>query len=307
MIMRIGTRGSQLALAQSEWVKDRIEARHSNMRVEVVKIRTTGDKILDSPLSTIGGKGLFVKEIEEALLRKQVDVAVHSMKDVPAELPDELILRTFPEREDPRDVLITRGGQTLEELAPGSRVGTSSLRRAAQLRHWRPDLNLEPLRGNVDTRLRKLAAGEFEAIVLAKAGLMRLGHHNRITQVLPETKVLPAIGQGALALEMRREDRALPPLLDFLNHIPTEMTVRAERAFLRELEGGCQVPIAALARLSPRGLELDGMVAELDGSVLIRDRATAEAHRAEETGIMLARKLLEAGADSILKRIYGKA
>ena len=305
MILKIGTRGSKLALAQSQWIKKRIETKYPHIQVELVKIKTTGDKILNSPLSRIGGKGLFVKEIEEALIREEIDVAVHSMKDVPARLPVALTLSTFPEREDPRDALISIGDRTLEELPQGSGVGTCSLRRAAQLLHLRPDLNMVPLRGNIETRLRKLRSGDLQAIILATAGIKRLGLATNITQVISPEQILPAIGQGALGLEVRRDDENTINLLDFLNHKKTEVTIRAERAFLNELEGGCQVPIAAFARLNGKNLRLEGMVAELDGSKIIRDELSGEKDRAEEIGIELARRLLNSGADKILKRIYG--
>jgi hydroxymethylbilane synthase len=307
MLLRIGTRGSKLALAQSEWVKEKIEARHSGVRVELVRVKTTGDKILDSPLSKIGGKALFVKEIEEALLRKDVDLAVHSMKDVPAELPDGLTFTTFPKREDPRDAFVSLKYNALEQLPHGARVGTSSLRRTAQLLHIRPDLELEPMRGNVDTRLRKLEAGDLQAIILAAAGLKRLGFVDRISQVLSEDQILSAIGQGALGLEVRRDDEQTIGLIHFLNHEETEVTVKAERAFLEELQGGCQVPMAAFCRLKDKQLHLDAMVAEVDGSRVIRDESTGEKDQAEELGITLARRLLASGADKILERIYGKA
>ena len=266
MVIRIGTRASKLALRQSEWVKDEIEATHPHVNVDLIRIKTRGDKILDSPLSKIGGKGLFVKEIEDALLDKRVDMAVHSMKDVPAELPDRLILSTFPKREDPADVLISIGGQTLDQFPHQARVGTSSLRRGAQLLHVHPDIELVPLRGNVDTRLRKLETENLHAIILAAAGLKRLGLSNRITQTLPFDQVLPAVGQGALGIETRRDDEQTVNLLQFLDHKPTRIAVTTERAFLKELEGGCQVPIAGLALLNEDKLSFEGLVAELDGS-----------------------------------------
>ena len=305
MILKIGTRGSKLAMTQSLWVKEKIEAKHPQVRVELVKIKTTGDKILDSPLSKVGGKGLFVKEIEEALLEKRVDLAVHSMKDVPAELPDALMLSTFPEREDPRDALISLDNRTLDQLPPGAKVGTSSLRRGAQLLHIRPDLKLLSLRGNVDTRLRKLTFGELSAIILATAGLKRLGLEDRITQVISCEKVLPAVGQGALGLEVRRGDTQTMGLIDFMNHEPTEITVRTERAFLEKLEGGCQVPIAGFATLDRETVHFTGMVAELDGSRLIRDEISGNKNQAEELGVTLAGKLLKDGAAEILERVYG--
>jgi len=305
MILRIGTRGSKLALTQSQWVKEKVEAKYPGVHVELVRIKTTGDKILDAPLSKVGGKGLFVKEIEEALIDKRVDLAVHSMKDVPAELPDALMLSTFPEREDPRDALIAKGERTLDQLPQEAKVGTSSLRRAAQLLHMRPDLNLIPLRGNVDTRLRKLESEGLNAIILAAAGLKRLGFEKHITQIIPSDQVLPAIGQGALGLEIRREDKQTLKLIDFLNHESTEVTVRAERAFLKKLEGGCQVPIAGFATLENDNVNFTGMVAELDGTRLIKDNITGEKDQAEELGITLAERLLDAGAGEILERVYG--
>ena len=306
MILKIGTRGSKLALAQSQWVKEKIEARNPDLMVELVTIKTTGDKILDSPLNKIGGKALFVKEIEEALLKKTVDLAVHSMKDVPAEIPEGLVLSTFPEREDPRDAFISIRYQALEDLPQGAKVGTSSLRRAAQLLAMRPDLRLVPLRGNVDTRLRKLENRDLQAIILATAGMRRLGLESRITQFIPSEQVLPAIGQGALGLEVRCDDERTINLLEFLNHEETAVTVRAERAFLKELEGGCQVPMAAFCLLRDNQLHLEGMVAELDGSKIIRDKVMGEKAKAKQIGVTLARKLIDAGANKILASIYGE-
>jgi len=306
MVIRIGTRASKLALRQSEWVKDEIEATHPHVNVDLIRIKTRGDKILDSPLSKIGGKGLFVKEIEDALLDKRVDMAVHSMKDVPAELPDRLILSTFPKREDPADVLISIGGQTLDQFPHQARVGTSSLRRGAQLLHVHPDIELVPLRGNVDTRLRKLETENLHAIILAAAGLKRLGLSNRITQTLPFDQVLPAVGQGALGIETRRDDEQTVNLLQFLDHKPTRIAVTTERAFLKELEGGCQVPIAGLAQLDEDKLRFQGMVAEIDGSRILREEIIGTKDQAEEIGVALAGRLLDSGADSILEKIYGK-
>jgi hydroxymethylbilane synthase len=305
MILKIGTRGSKLARAQSQWVKEKIEARNPDLVVELVTIKTTGDKILDSPLNKIGGKALFVKEIEEALLKKTVDLAVHSLKDVPAEIPDGLVLSAFPEREDPRDAFISIRYQALEDLPQGAKVGTSSLRRSAQLLAMRPDLKLVPLRGNVDTRLRKLEKRDLQAIILATAGMRRLGLESHITQFIPSEQVLPAIGQGALGLEVRCDDERTMNLLEFLNHEETAVTVSAERAFLKELEGGCQVPVAAFCRLIDNQLHLEGMVAELDGSKIIRDKVMGEKAKAEQIGVTLARKLIDAGANKILASIYG--
>ena len=306
MKLRIGTRGSKLALVQSGWIKDRIETRYPGLVVSLVQIKTRGDKILDSPLSNIGGKGLFVKEIEEALLRQEVDLAVHSMKDMPADMPEGLDLFVFPEREDPGDAMVSMDRRPLMELPGGSAIGTGSLRRTAQLLHMRSDLRIVPMRGNVDTRLRKLEEGNLHAIVLAAAGLKRLGFSDRISHILPHNELLPAIGQGSLGLEQRQDDDRVRDILAFLNHEETEVTVRAERAFLKTLGGGCQVPVAGHGRLEGENLTLDGLVAEPDGSTLIRDQASGSMGRPEEIGISLAEKLLSSGADSILARIYGK-
>ncbi len=306
MILKIGTRGSKLALTQSHWVKEKIEKKHSHIQVELVRIKTTGDKILDSPLSEIGGKGLFVKEIEDALLEKRVDMAVHSVKDVPAELPEPLMVSVFPKREDPHDALLSRDNLTLDGLPLHARVGTSSLRRITQLLYIRPDLDTVPVRGNVDTRIRKLESGEFHAIILAVAGLKRLGLASRIDERISSHLLMPAIGQGALGLEVRREDQKTMDLISFLNHGPTEMTVRAERAFLQELEGGCQVPIAAIGSLNDENLYLRGMVANLDGTEILKDEITGKKDKAEELGITLAKRLLDAGGREILRDIYKK-
>ena len=304
MDVRIGTRGSKLALTQSEWIKEQLEKRHSGIRVELVKIKTTGDKILDVPLSKVGGKGLFVKEIEEALLESRVDVAVHSMKDVPAELPERLMLSTFPRREDPSDALISTEQQSLDQLQKGARVGTSSLRRGAQLLHLRPDLTIVSLRGNVDTRLGKLKSGDLQAIILAAAGLNRLGLSHVITQTIPFHQLLPAVGQGALGLEVRRGDQKTIDLLDFLNHEDTRTAVAAERAFLKTLEGGCQVPMAGFARIKGSTLSFEGLVAELDGSKIFKETETGTRDQAEQMGIRVANKLLASGGGDVLKRLY---
>jgi hydroxymethylbilane synthase len=306
MKIRIGTRGSKLAIVQCEWVRERIRSTNPAVEVGLVRIKTEGDKILGSPLSKIGGKGLFVKEIEEALLDGRVDLAVHSMKDLPAELPEGLILAAFPEREDPHDVLISNGNLPLSELPKGGRLGTSSLRRAAQVLHLRPDLEILPLRGNVDTRLKKLKRGDFDAVILAAAGINRLGLAEEISQILTTVDVLPAIGQGVLGLEVRRDDRTVIDLLAAMNHRPTELAATAERAFLQKLEGGCQVPIAGLARLDGDALNLEGMVAELDGSRLLRDKIRGPGEQARELGASLAGRLIDAGAGEILDRIYGR-
>jgi hydroxymethylbilane synthase len=273
--------------------------------VELVRIQTTGDRILDSPLSRIGGKGLFVKEIEEALLEERVDLAVHSMKDVPAQMPEGLTITSFPKREDPRDAFVSRHYRRLKDLPAGSRVGTSSLRRAAQLIRMLPDIEIVPLRGNVDTRLRKVDEEKVDGVILAAAGLKRLGLADRITEIISEHVVLPAIGQGALGLEVRKDDRRTRNLLQNLNHEPTQVTVTAERAFLKELGGGCQVPIAALCRVDKTQIHLRAMVADLDGSRMVQDEMTADRSQASEMGAALGRRLLEAGAGEILETIYG--
>jgi hydroxymethylbilane synthase len=306
MILKIGTRGSSLALTQSGWIKSMIEARHPDVSVELVRITTKGDKILDSALSKIGGKGLFVKEIEDALLRKDVDLAVHSIKDVPAEIPEGLCLPVFPEREDPRDAFISMNYPSLSDLQEGASVGTGSLRRSSQLLNIRPDLKIIPMRGNVDTRLKKLEAGEFQAIILAAAGLKRLGLAGRITQLIPTDTCLPAIGQGALGLETREGDTRVMDIISFLNHTETELTVRAERAFLKRLEGGCQVPIAGLCVKEGSFIRLSGMVAELDGSRIIKNELVGPKDKPEELGEALAERLLNAGAEKILAAVYGR-
>ena len=307
MNIRIGTRGSKLALRQSEWIKEQLEIHYSGIHVDLIKIKTTGDKILDTPLSKIGGKGLFVKEIEEALLQNRIDVAVHSMKDVPAQLPEALMLSTFPPREDPSDALIAVENRRLDRLPEGARVGTSSLRRGAQLLHLRPDLKLVSLRGNVDTRLGKLKSGEVEAVILATAGLNRLGLSGVITQKIPFHQLLPAVGQGALGLEVRRDDRETIRRLDFLNHDDTRTAVTAERGFLKTLEGGCQVPIAGFARIDGDDLSFEGLVAELDGSRIYKEIATGSRDDAEKIGIEAAKTLLSSGAGDVLRRLYESA
>lgn len=307
MSLKIGTRGSKLALAQSSWVKRKIEEKYPEMEVKLIRITTKGDKIIDSPLSKIGGKGLFVKEIEDALLKKEIDLAVHSIKDVPVELPEGLYLPIFPEREDPRDAFLSKEYAGIDDLPIGSVVGTGSLRRSSQLLRIRPDLEVIPIRGNIDTRIKKMESDDMQAIILAAAGLSRLGLSNMIRQLLPSEVYIPAIGQGALGIEIRTDEEVLCKELEFLNHKPTEMTVRAERAFLKELDGGCQVPIGAHCCLSNDILILDGMVAELDGSNIIRDKLTGRVRNPEGVGCALARKLLEKGADKILERVYGRA
>jgi hydroxymethylbilane synthase len=303
----IGTRGSKLALWQAEWVHARLRQLEPGLSVSLKRIKTTGDKILDTPLATIGGKGLFIKEIEDALLRGEIDLAVHSMKDVPTHLPEGLEILAIPEREDPRDVLISRDGVTLDRLAAGARIGTSSLRRQAQLLHVRPDLSIQILRGNLDTRLHKLEAGEYDGIILAAAGMRRLGWTDRVTEYLSPEVCLPAIGQGALALEGRADDAFVRDVTARLDHRPTRMAVTAERALLERLEGGCQVPIAAYATIEDDVLTMSALVAGVNGRRLVRDSIQGPVTEAHKLGIRLAERLLERGGDEILREIYGAA
>ena len=303
----LGTRGSKLAVHQSEWVQARLRELAPHVAVTLRRIQTSGDKIVDVPLAKIGGKGLFVKEIEEALLSGEIDLAVHSMKDVPTELPAGLDLLCIPRREDPRDALISRDGRHFKDLPHGAKVGTSSLRRQAQLLQARPDLSIVMLRGNLDTRLRKLREGQFDAIVLAAAGLRRLGWEHEITEYLAPEISLPAIGQGALGIEGRRDDQFVRSLLSGLDDAPTRTMVRAERALLHRLQGGCQVPIAAHATLSGSDVTLEGLVASVDGKEIVRDRVHGTVTDPESMGIQLAERLLAGGADRILQTIYGMA
>ncbi len=303
----LGTRGSKLAVHQSEWVKAKIEALAPHVTVTLQRIQTSGDKILDVPLAKVGGKGLFVKEIEEALLSGQIDLAVHSMKDVPTELPEGLDLLCVPIREDPRDALISRDGRTFRCLLPRSRIGTSSLRRQAQMLQARPDLSISMLRGNLDTRLKKLREGQFDAIVLAAAGLRRLEWAHEITEYLDPQISLPAIGQGALGIEGRRDDHFVRSILSGLEHASTRTAVLAERALLHRLQGGCQVPIAAHATLNGTELTIDGLVASVDGKTVIREHVRGSSADPESAGVLLAERLIARGADKILQQIYGTA
>lgn len=302
--IRIGTRGSALALWQATWVKTRLENLWPGLTVELVPIKTSGDKIQNISLAQLGGKGLFVKEIEEALLAGTVDVAVHSMKDLPGELPNGLILSAIPEREDPRDVLITRYGETLMELPAGTRVGTSSLRRQAQLLALRPDLRVETLRGNVDTRLRRQQEGSVDAVVLAAAGLKRLGIAPKYSQILDEQTFLPAIGQGALGIESRADDKIVA-LVRPLHHEETAIAVSAERAFLRRMGGSCHTPLAAKGRVVGGMVYLDALIASPDGTRLIRSALSGGSEVAEHVGTALAETLLSQGGQAILRELAG--
>jgi len=305
--LNIGTRGSQLALFQANWVKDQLARVHPDLHVTLIKIKTTGDKIQDAPLAKIGGKGLFVKEIEEALLQKRIDLAVHSIKDVPTEFPKGLHLSAITKREDPRDVLISKDGKTLKDLPQGAKIGTSSLRRQAQLLHFRSDVELIPLRGNLDTRLKKLKTMNLDAIILALAGVKRLGFEERITEIIPPEISLPAIGQGALGIETRTDDHAVEGQIRFLNDRDSSIAITAERAFLKKLEGGCQVPIAAYARVVGTTLQIDGLVGTIDGKRLIRHHVEGPIEKAESLGVELAAILLGKGAEEILDEVYQRS
>ncbi|HEY5593715.1 MAG TPA: hydroxymethylbilane synthase [Nitrospiria bacterium] len=301
----IGTRGSALALCQAHLIKEELESADPALEVRLKKIKTTGDKITDVPLAKVGGKGLFVKEIEEALLRSEIGLAVHSMKDVPTFLPEGLHLAAITRREDPRDAVISRNGKHLLDLPRGARIGTSSLRRQSQIKHLRPDFEIIPLRGNLDTRIKKVGQEGLDAVVLAAAGLHRMGWQDRITEYLEPDVCLPAIGQGALGLECRIPDKNVNAMLTRFNHPATSRCVRAERALLKRLEGGCQVPIAAYAQIrDEERLVLEGLVASVDGRRIIRDGAAGNPDQPELLGMELAERLLERGADAILREIY---
>jgi hydroxymethylbilane synthase len=338
----IGTRGSKLALWQAEWVQYELKRLYPDLEIEINKIKTTGDKVLDVSLAKVGGKGLFVKEIEEALLGHEVDIAVHSMKDVPTEFPDGLHLAVICKRDDPRDALIIsqkskvksqKSNSSLPPFSKGERrritrsliydfpkgatIGTSSLRRSCQLLNVRPDLKIEQLRGNLDTRLRKLDEGQFDAIILAAAGIKRLGWEEKITEILTPEICLPAIGQGAIGVECRIDDEFVNNLILPLNHNDTSICVRAERAFLKQLEGGCQVPIAAYARIERKEynskfeirnskLVMDGLVGSISGDRIIKGHIEGRTDHAESLGITLAEDILSRGAKEILDKVYDR-
>jgi hydroxymethylbilane synthase len=298
-ILRIGTRGSMLAKWQAESVRKQLFAA-TGMEAEIVIIKTSGDKMQQAPLTQIGGKGIFIKELEEALLEETIDLAVHSVKDVPTDVPSRLMFPAVCRRDDVRDCLV---GSTLANLRHGARVGTSSLRRQAQLRHIRPDLDLRDLRGNVDTRLRKVESGEYEAVMVAKAGLDRLGLSQRISEVLSPDVCMPAVGQGAIAVECRLKDTEAGDLLAPLDDAETRTSIIAERALLAALQGGCQVPLGAWARVERGELLLDACVCSVDGSQYVKQRATAPPDHAAELGQHMARMLIEAGAQGILEEV----
>ncbi|MDO3384408.1 hydroxymethylbilane synthase [Gilvimarinus sp. SDUM040013] len=304
--IRIATRKSLLALWQAEYVKAELERHHPGLGVELLPLKSKGDKILDVPLAKVGGKGLFVKELEQAMLDGSADIAVHSMKDVPMEFPQGLGLSVICEREDPRDAFVSNTYKTVDELPAGAVVGTSSLRRQCQILAARPDLEIKFLRGNVQTRLQKLDNGEYDAIVLASAGLLRLELEPRIASYLAPELSLPAGGQGAVGIECRSDDEELHRLLAPLHHASTAECVVAERAMNRRLEGGCQVPIACYAEHCEAGLRLRGLVGAIDGSTILFDEVTGPVAEANAMGIELAERLLAAGADKILAEVYGR-
>lgn len=305
--IRIATRKSALALWQAEYVKAELLRHHPDLTVELVPMSTQGDKILDTPLAKIGGKGLFVKELEQAMLDGRADIAVHSMKDVPVEFPDGLMLHTICPRENPQDAFVSNQFRSLDQLPAGAVVGTSSLRRQCQIKALRPDLTVRDLRGNVNTRLAKLDNGEFAAIILAAAGLIRLGFEHRIAGLLPVDTSLPANGQGAVGIECRTDDSLVQKLLAPLEHTPTRLCVLAERAMNRKLQGGCQVPIGAFAVLENDTLWLRGLVGATDGSEIIRHQLRGPMQQAEQLGEALAEHLLAQGAGRILQAVYQAA
>lgn len=299
----IGTRASALALWQAHWVKDSLAARFAPCEIEIRHIITTGDRIQNVPLAKIGGKGLFTRELETAMLGGEIDLAVHSMKDMPTALPQGLTIAAVTERTHPGDALVSPRYKTLDQLPAGARIGTSSLRRRAQLRWRRPDLEIVELRGNVDTRLKKMRSDNLDGIILAAAGLHRLGLANQITQLLPFEICLPAVGQGALAIETRAGDEAVGGMVKTLEHGPTRLAIAAERAMLAEMEGGCQIPIGVFARLHGPFLHLEGLVADPAGRQCIRKTLTGPWEQAEELGRTLARTLLALGGAEILAKL----
>ena len=304
--LRIGTRASQLALWQANWVKSELEKRYPGMEVTLTKIKTIGDKILDVPLAQVGGKGLFVKEIEEAMLRDEIDIAVHSMKDVPTDFPEGLGLYCITEREDPRDAVISRSVK-LADLPQGARIGTSALRRQAQLLKLRPDLQMCMIRGNVETRIRKLTEDNLDAVILAAAGLKRLGFTDSVAEYLDVDLSIPAIGQGALGIECRLADPVITKTIAFFNHSDTSYAVRAERALLKRCEGGCQVPIAAHGIVSDDQLRLVGFIAAVDGQRSVRGEISGAVAESEQLGIRLADQLLAEGGRAILEEVYQRS
>lgn len=302
----VGTRSSQLALWQADFVIGELEKKYPELVVEKRLMTTKGDKILNAPLAKIGGKGLFTKELETAMLEGEIDIAVHSLKDMPVVVPEGLVITAITQRADPGDAFVSTKYESFQQLPAGAKVGTSSLRRKAQLLHARPDLQIEDLRGNVNTRLRKMEEENFDGIILACAGLKRLGFGDKIRQVLPQTMCLPAVGQGALAIECRQADKETRELLEFLNDRCTRLCTEAERGFLATVEGGCQVPVGVHAVSAEAGIRVEAVIASLDGSTLLRDALEAEvkdAQAARAVGVNLAEKLLARGGREILRSI----
>ena len=301
----VGTRPSELAVAQGELVIAQLKKHYPDYRIELKKISTKGDRILDKQLAEISGKGLFIKEIEVALLNGEIDMAVHSYKDLPTSVHDKLKIGAVPKRACPLDVLITEDGLTLDNLPEGAKLGTGSLRRKSQLLHYRSDLEVVPIRGNIDTRLNKMHETDLDGIILAAAGLERMGWQDRITQYLEPEISVPAPRQGALAVEIRRGDSKIAEIVDNLNDPVTAKAVTAEFFFLKELEGGCSVPIGALAETTGQEIEIEGIVASAEGTKIIRDRLKGKSNKAKELGISLANRLIDRGARNILKEIRG--
>lgn len=303
--IKIGTRASLLAMTQSTNIKNLIEAQYPGTSVELVKIITKGDKIVDVPLAKVGGKGLFVKELEEAMLSREVDMAVHSMKDVPSDLPEELHIGVVTKREDPRDAFLSVKYKSVHDLPQGAKVGTSSLRRKAQLFHLRPDLEIDDLRGNLDTRIRKLDEGMYDAIILATAGLNRLQWSQRITAYFSAEEMLPAVAQGAVGIELRKDSVELLAGLAFLQHEETTIAVTGERGFLHRLEGGCQVPIGAHGTVAGEQLTITGLIASVDGKEILKKSLSGPVANAASLGVTLAEELLNLGGRTILEEVYG--
>lgn len=301
--LRLGSRGSRLALWQAEYIKEALALAVPELKVEIQVIKTTGDKILDVALSKIGDKGLFTKEIEKELLDGTIDMAVHSMKDLPSQIEAGLCIGAVLPRENPQDVLISQFKRKLSDLPPGAVIGTSSLRRKAQIKHLRPDLKIVELRGNVETRIRKMQEEDMDGIVLAYAGVKRLGFESLISECLSYDLLMPAVGQGAIAVETRAGDTKVQKIVEKINHEPTRIQVEAERSFLARLEGGCQVPIAAIADFQGQELRIQGLVASLDGQEMISLGMTGRPSQAAELGSKLGQSLLDAGAGRILDRI----
>ncbi len=299
----IGTRGSQLALWQANFIKSEIEGFFPDLDVQLNIIKTTGDRITDRPLAQVGGKGLFVKEIENALLNRDIDLAVHSMKDMPGELPEGLTIGAIPERENPFDVLITRDDTLLSDYKPGTKVGTSSLRRASQIKHIRPDVEIVSIRGNLDTRIKKLKSGEYDAIVLAAAGLHRLGQKAEISEYLDESIMTPAVGQGALCIETRKNDPDIDPIMEKLDHFETNICVAGERAFLKQIEGSCHIPVACFGKIIDNEVVMTAVVASEDGKEIIKEQIISQFNEVQKSGQILADQVLINGGKKILEQL----